>query len=130
MNIDGLHERAGSKNVINIHGTLDQLECLVCGKQYKFDDVEDFCCCGEPLYLDVVLYGDTITKLGDAFQLIDTCDHLIVVGTSFYTSTSEIIVEHMMKRQYSMGGGNLKITTINENAQEQLPKLLDKLMRV
>ena len=66
MNVDGLHEEAGSKLVINMHGKLP----------------------------DVVMYGDPAPKYQEAYDLVeklDVNDILLIVGVSFYTSVSEMI---------------------------------------
>ena len=82
QNIDGLHEKCGSKNVLLLHGTIFKNHCMMCGKEYDAEyvfnsqDIIPRCSCNgiiEPLDEDVV------TKSIDA---IKNCDLLIVGGTS------------------------------------------------
>lgn len=89
QNIDGLHRAAGSKNVIELHGSVLRNHCMQCGKFYgvetilKTDDIPR-CSCGGVVKPDVVLYeepldGDVIAR---AVRAIAACDLLIVAGTS------------------------------------------------
>ncbi len=89
QNIDGLHEKAGSRNVLLLHGTTYQNHCMKCGKSYDADYVFHSkgipkCSCGGMIKPDVVLYEepldeDTVQK---AIQAIRECDTLIIGGTS------------------------------------------------
>lgn len=89
QNIDGFHQLAGSKNVLELHGSIHRNYCMECGKYYDKDYVfnsKDIpkCSCGGIIKPDVVLYeeslnGDTIHK---AINEISNCDLLIIGGTS------------------------------------------------
>lgn len=88
QNIDGLHQRAGSKNVIEIHGSVHRNYCMTCGKSYTLEHILDaddipYCTCGGIVRPDVVLYSE---GLGSAFfeaeDAIFNADTLIVGGTS------------------------------------------------
>lgn len=89
QNIDGLHQKAGSKNVYELHGSVLRNYCTKCGKFYTAEFVKDsvsvpICDCGGIVKPDVVLYeeqldGDTIENSIDA---ISNADVLIVAGTS------------------------------------------------
>ncbi|MPN09948.1 NAD-dependent protein deacetylase [bioreactor metagenome] len=120
MNIDGLHKRAGSKKVIEVHGNLDYVLCMKCGKEYDFSCIDNsiYCRqCNGLLKPEVVLYGEMIAKYHEAIELISSADELLVVGTSFYTSTSSIMVEAAQ-----MSGA--KVTTINMDAETEVPRYL------
>ena len=90
QNIDGLHEMAGSKNVINIHGTIYKNHCTRCNKEYDLDYMLKFkegiptCTCGEVIKPDVVLYGEQLyeNEYFNAIKSISEADTLIVGGTS------------------------------------------------
>ncbi|QCX34686.1 hypothetical protein FDN13_13790 [Caloramator sp. E03] len=63
MNIDGLHKRAGSKDVIEIHGNLEYVECPNCNELYDFNIVKETIYCKDCNSLfqpNIVLYGDII----------------------------------------------------------------------
>jgi NAD-dependent deacetylase len=92
QNIDGLHQRAGSSDVIELHGSMFRFKCLS-GKHTGFvleefvaQDVKPPRCpeCGEPLRPDVVWFGEALP--GDALDraqaLSAACDVMLVVGTS------------------------------------------------
>ena len=70
QNIDGLHQKAGSKNVIEIHGTIEKNHCIKCGKKYNSqyifnsDDIP-VCICGGIIKPDVVLYGEMLPECFD-----------------------------------------------------------------
>lgn len=89
QNIDGLHEQAGSKNVITIHGTINKNYCTKCNKEYNLNDMLSFnglptCSCGGLIKPDVVLYGEPLNNDNymNAIKYISEADTLIVGGTS------------------------------------------------
>lgn len=91
QNIDGLHQMAGSKNVIELHGTLHKNYCLNCGSSYNMayvvsqkETIPKCEKCGGTVRPDVVLYGECLKmkSINDADDLIESCDTLIVGGTS------------------------------------------------
>lgn len=90
QNIDGLHQLAGSKNVLELHGTVHRNFCMRCGEMYTLSDVlsQDgvpHCPhCGGMLKPDVVLYGEQLDSdvLEESIRQIEMCDLLIVGGTS------------------------------------------------
>jgi NAD-dependent deacetylase len=91
MNIDGLHRRAGTRSLIEIHGSMEKVDCSVCGRSYDFDvtDSSIYCpACGGLLNTRVVLYGDDIPQLQPALRWAQGPGTLLVIGTSFYTSTA------------------------------------------
>lgn len=89
QNIDGLHQMAGSKNVIELHGSVHRNYCMDCGEQHSFDFVEQssgvpICKCGGVVRPDVVLYEEGLDQdiLSKAVRYITDADVLIVGGTS------------------------------------------------
>ena len=118
MNIDGLHRRAGTADLIEIHGNMEQVRCKRCGREYPFLQVEQGCRCPECnglLLHDVVLYGDSIPLLADALAKVEGPGVLLVVGTSFYTSTSSYVVEHAR-------ACGREIVLINERAEVEVER--------
>ena len=89
QNIDGLHQQAGSKNVLELHGSVHRNYCMKCGKFYDVNFIVNSrgipkCSCGGIVKPDVVLYeesldSDTIEK---SVEFIEKADVLIVGGTS------------------------------------------------
>lgn len=86
QNVDGLHQKAGSTNVIAYHGDVNSWECKDCFRKYDFSYVKEnnYCTCGCHLTPDVVLYGQDIYFERDtlAKQKIHEADLVIVTGTS------------------------------------------------
>lgn len=96
MNIDSLHSRAGSKNVIEVHGSCENN--------------------------NVVLYGDTAPEYVNALDVVDKLkknDTLLIVGTSFYTSISYQI-------KYIAEFNDANVVIINENAETEVRKFLEE----
>ena len=89
QNIDGLHQRAGSTNVIEIHGSSEHNYCRLCKKDYTEEYMKSTsgiprCDCGGVIKPDVILYGEKINnrKMEKAIKYVSEADLLIVAGTS------------------------------------------------
>mgnify|MGYP002524641215 FL=1 len=89
QNIDGLHTAAGSKNVIELHGSVHRNHCMKCGKSYGLDFIADSegiprCECGGIVKPDVVLYEEGLNEddINRAINAIAEADVLIIGGTS------------------------------------------------
>lgn len=89
QNIDGLHQKAGSVQVQEFHGTIHRMHCINCGKQYRTAEVDlnelpPRCACGGVLKPDFVFYGEGIPPgVYDASQeMIWAADVVLVVGTA------------------------------------------------
>ena len=89
QNIDGLHQLAGSKNVIELHGSIHRNYCTKCGKFYPLSAVTETdgvprCECGGVIKPDVVLYEESLRSedIENAVLEISSADTLIIGGTS------------------------------------------------
>ena len=89
QNIDGLHQKAGSKNVYELHGSIWRNYCTKCGKSYSAEFIRDsggvpHCACGGLIKPDVVLYEEGLDEktIKGAVRTIAEADVLIVGGTS------------------------------------------------
>ena len=92
QNIDGLHQRAGSERVLEVHGSYRQARCMGCGRVEPLDAVVErvrsgrmpVCpVCGELVKPDVVLYGETLPPaFVEAERLVAEASLLIVLGSS------------------------------------------------
>lgn len=89
QNIDGLHQMAGSSDVIEFHGTFAVQRCLTCDTRIPSRDTDvsripPRCACGGILRPDCVFFGERIdtTALSRSRELSATCDVMLVVGTS------------------------------------------------
>jgi NAD-dependent deacetylase len=88
QNIDGLHRKAGSRNVTEIHGSLREIFCMGCGKEFLAPHVPDGtpprCACGGVLKPNTVLFGEQLPPeaLETAYREACTCRTMLVIGTS------------------------------------------------
>lgn len=89
QNIDGLHQEAGSKNVIELHGSILRAYCAKCRKPYpayemNHSDGVPHCTCGGVIRPDIVLYEEPLDEdvISSAIHYIRNADVLIVGGTS------------------------------------------------
>lgn len=90
QNIDGLHQKAGSKNVLELHGSIERYYCIKCRKYFNLDYLMKangipYCDkCRNIIKPDVVLYEENLNNqiINKAIDYISKCDTLIVGGTS------------------------------------------------
>jgi NAD-dependent deacetylase len=89
QNIDGLHQAAGSRNVLELHGSVHRNTCVRCGRTYGLDailasDGVPTCECGGVIKPDVVLYEEALDSalMTAAVEQLEAADTLIVGGTS------------------------------------------------
>jgi NAD-dependent deacetylase len=90
QNVDGLHQKAGHNDVIELHGTLLTASCIDgCGARVELsaellDELPPACACGSWLRPDVVLFGEPLPyePYARALALAETCDIMLVIGTS------------------------------------------------
>ena len=100
QNIDGLHGKAGSKNVIELHGSVAKNYCVSCGKEYALQYILDAqitprCACGKFVRPDVVMYGEALPSeaFARAEEAISEADVLIVGGTSLTVNPAASLIE-------------------------------------
>ncbi len=91
QNVDGLHQKAGIEDVIELHGNLRTASCIdSCGAPGVqmtadlFEKLPPRCSCGSILRPAIVLFGEQLPEqvLKRAFRLADSCDLMLVIGTS------------------------------------------------
>lgn len=89
QNIDGLHQAAGSKRVLELHGSVHRNYCRKCGKLFDARQIKDmvgvpYCDCGGQIKPDVVLYEEGLDSrtIQDSIRAISEADVLIIGGTS------------------------------------------------
>jgi NAD-dependent protein deacetylase/lipoamidase len=88
QNVDGLHQRAGSQNILEIHGSIWLLRCTICQREWidllPSLPIPPLCECGFLARPGVVWFGETLCPKiwSSAERAASTCDVLLVVGTS------------------------------------------------
>lgn len=103
QNIDGLHQRAGSKEVYELHGSVHRNYCVYCHKFYDADYVFNSkripkCTCGHVIKPDVVLYQEQLDNdvVNKAIYAISHADLLIIGGTSLNVQPAASLVNYYM----------------------------------
>ena len=118
QNIDGLHQMAGSRNVLELHGTVHRNFCEQCGAMYDANYVKEYpeivprCKkCGGIIKPDVVLYGEPLDELTvtKALVKIQEADLLLVCGTSLVVYPAASFIDYFR-------GRNLVLVNKDQNA--------------
>ena len=136
QNIDGLHQQAGSKNVLELHGSIHRNYCEFCKMEYDLDfilksDGVPRCECGGIVKPDVVLYEEPLNNeiLSASINYIANADTLIIGGTSLvvypaaglinYFNGSKLVLINKSETPYD----NLASLVINEAIGETLEQI-------
>jgi len=142
QNIDGLHQEAGSSDVIELHGSTKRNFCMKCGKKFSLDDVVELAepvpkCgkCGGIIKPDVVLYEEPLNEkdLTRAMDLVMKADVMLVIGTSLvvypaagllnYYRGEKLIIVNMGETPFDKWAR----LVIHESAGQVMKKILDIL---
>ena len=97
QNIDNLHQRSGSTNVLELHGSIIRIKCTVCNFSdnitQSFESLPPKCTCGNILRPDVVWFGEELPHniWKNAMKEASTCDIMIIVGTSLAVSPANTL---------------------------------------
>lgn len=102
QNIDGLHQKAGSSTVYELHGTTSRFHCHSCGREYGMDHLKSsktvipYCECGGILKPHVTLYGEMLddSVVEGAINAIADADLLIIGGTSLAVQPAASFVRY------------------------------------
>ena len=101
QNIDELHQRAGSRNVLELHGSVYRNHCMECGKSWPVEAVLEAdgvprCTCGGVIKPDVVLYGEGLNSatLTAAVEAIAAADMLLIGGTQLSVYPAAGLVDY------------------------------------
>lgn len=108
QNIDGLHKKAGSKNVLELHGIVYRNYCEICKKEYDLNFILEsegipHCTCGGIIKPDVVLYEEALDMniLNKSAQYIMSADTLIVGGTSLVVYPTAGLINYFKGKKFS-----------------------------
>lgn len=90
QNIDSLHQRAGSRNVLELHGSFLKSYCWECEEEFLFEQMHSKilseeiprCSCTGIIKPDVVFFGENVKYLDEAYTLAEEADLFLVIGTS------------------------------------------------
>ena len=97
QNIDGLHQRSGSTNVLELHGSIIRIKCTICNFTdnitENFESLPPKCKCGSMLRPDVVWFGESLPQdiWQSAIKEASVCDVMVIVGTSLVVSPANTL---------------------------------------
>lgn len=121
QNIDGLHQMVGSKNVIELHGSVQRNYCTKCGKFYPLSAITESagvpkCSCGGTIKPDVVLYEESLKTedIERAVSEISAADTLIIGGTSLVVYPAAGLVRYFKGKHLAV----INKSEINANNAE------------
>ncbi len=132
QNIDGLHQRAGSAAVAEIHGSCGQLSCLRCRSRFPSSPFrEDLhkkvfrvpsCHCGFPLKPDIVLFGESIPQqvLTSSLEAAERADVILVIGTSATVAPASMLPMLVRQRGGVVIEMNLRETDLSHRAHHRI----------
>ena len=101
QNIDSLHQKAGSKEVISVHGDYWTSHCLGCAREFDLEYMEAAvrevevprCSCGGLIKPDVVFYGEAVRDLDRAAAAVASSDLLLVLGSTLVVYPAAFLPE-------------------------------------
>ena len=125
QNIDGLHQKAGSKKVYEVHGTTQRVYCDRCGKEYPSDilftstEPVPHCSCGGMLRPDVTLYEEGLPHEAweNSINALAKADVFIIGGTSLTVYPANTLTNYFR-------GKHLIIINRDETAQDRYAELV------
>lgn len=141
QNIDGLHQKAGAENVLEVHGHLRTVHCRSCGRTYPMKEAlaqlpkkSVPCCekCGRHVRPDVVLFGDMMpVAFNQAVQAVERSQLVLVVGSSLTVSPANTLAFHtphlaIVNRDPTPADGRADVA-VRGLAGETLPAVIQEL---
>ena len=124
QNIDGLHQKAGSENVLELHGSIHRNYCQICHKEYSLDYILESeaiprCECGGIIKPDVVLYEEPLNNgiLSFSIDYISNAETLIIGGTSLVVYPAAGLINYFK-------GRNLVLINKSETQYDSLASLV------
>ena len=139
QNIDNLHERSGTKNVMHLHGKLNESKSTVDGTVYNICgselNVGDFCKKGGQLRPNVVWFGEDVPNMAPAIKIVKRASIFIIIGTSLNVYPAASLVNYasgakrviLIDQDPSFHEG---VEIIKGNAVAVVPRLVSSLLKV
>ena len=122
QNIDNLHQKSGSKNVIDLHGNGEEFYCINCHNNYdvSYYKNEGYICsdCGSIIRPNIVLYGEKVEeyKIWKCLDAIQKADKLIVLGSSLLVSTVGDLILNYIHLKHLVDNKNNSFYIFNNNS--------------
>lgn len=130
QNIDHLHQRAGSTDVLELHGTYRTGTCLWCARRHSYEEIKESaagagapkCCgCGGTVKPDVVLFGEPLNALvlQRAVELATNCDLMLIIGSGL-----EVFPAASLPTYASRNGARLVLVNLAPTAFDELAEVV------
>lgn len=122
QNIDMLHERAGTKKVITLHGSIERSYCINCGKEFsliemkekiKKEKVPKCDLCDGLIKPNIVFFGESVHDFDEAIKLTNDSDLLLVIGTSLKVYPASLIPSYSKGKIVIINKGDISLRHIN-----------------
>lgn len=140
QNIDALHQKAGSKNVMEMHGGFWRNYCLGCAQEYSYEQMKDklfreeiprcdSCKGHDVIKPDVVFFGENVKYYNESMRLAEEADLFLVIGTSCVVQPAASIPYYTQGKVVVINKGevSLDLANIILNVQEDLDVFLKKV---
>jgi len=143
QNIDGLHQRAGSSHVLELHGSIIRIKCTVCDFHdditVSFEKIPPLCKCGNILRPDVVWFGEGLPQdvWQEAISEASSCDVMIIAGTSLVVSPANTLPIYAKQNNAVLVEVNPEQTvmtddmdlSIRDSSANTLPRLVEFIQK-
>ena len=140
QNIDGLHQRAGSSEVYELHGSIITVKCTGCDFKEKiagtFSELPPHCKCGKMLRPDVVWFGEALPQdvWSEAMMQANSCNVMFVVGTSLAVSPANMLPVYAKQNGATIVEVNPEETPMSKSMdlsiRSQSAKVLPELLSI
>ena len=137
QNIDSLHQMAGSKNVLEMHGSFWKSHCVKCQKEFSFEQMKrklseeeiPACSCKGVIKPDVVFFGENVKYLSESEELARQSDLFFVIGTSCVVFPAAMIPEYVVGDivVVNMERVELDSPSVLLNVQEDIDKFFQRV---
>jgi len=126
QNIDGLHKKAGSSNILELHGSIVKIKCSVCDYNEEIlTEISNFppiCKCGNILRPDVVWFGEPLPQdvWQNAIKFASQCNLMVIVGTSLAVSPANTLPLYAKQNNATLIEINPEKTEMSEEMDENI----------
>ena len=128
QNIDGLHQKSGSSEVLELHGSIVKIKCSVCNYKEEIlaeiPSLPPLCRCGNTLRPDVVWFGEPLPQdvWQNAIDFASQCDLMIIAGTSLVVSPANTLPLYARQNNATLIEINPENTEMSEEMNEVIRK--------
>ncbi len=140
QNIDGLHRKAGNKNVIELHGSFRKSFCLQCGKEFSFEKMKEkifaekvpHCDeCGGLIKPDIVFFGEQVKDFDKAEEYVYRSHLVFTVGSSLAIYPAAMLIDFVRGKLIVVNKGEVNIDPVRVDifAQEDIDSFFEKVSK-